>query len=46
MLGLHSGVSAGVVMVVASAMLQVRQGMAAVLLLTASAIYPVGGQVL
>lgn len=44
--GLYSGVSAAVLVMVAAAMIETRRGMAAAILLAASAIYPIGGQIM
>lgn len=45
LLGLYSGTASAVLMVVAAAMLQVRNGLAAAILLAVSAIYPVGSPI-
>ena len=46
LLGLYSGVSAAVLVMAAAAMIAVRRGLAAAILLAATAIYPIGGQVM
>lgn len=46
LLGLYSGVSAAVLVMVAAAMIETRRGLAAAILLAASAIYPIGGQIM
>jgi hypothetical protein len=46
LLGLFAGVAAGVLTLVASAMVQARHGLAAGILLAASAIYPIGGMLI
>jgi hypothetical protein len=46
LLGLFAGVASGVLTLVASAMVQARHGLAAGILLAASAIYPIGGMLI